>query len=89
MLRTLLLMSYSHNPQAADGTHQTSMNCSLTIRICPTVDQMRIRKKKTQHRRYKNAQCGFEISIDFFLYFRPSRMIGGAAGLQAVLAPEV
>ena len=47
MLRTLFLISQIHDPQVADDTNQISIKYPLTITICPTVDQIRIREKET------------------------------------------
>ena len=47
------------------------------------------KKKRDKTRDTTTGYDTFGISVDFFLQFRPSRMIGGAAGLQVLLATEV
>jgi len=45
--------TYSHDPQVADGTHHTSIQCPQSLRICPSVDQSGIRKRQ-RNWRYNN-----------------------------------
>ena len=48
MFRTLFWLWFNHDPQVADGTHQTSTSWLRTWRIFPTVDRIRIRKRETK-----------------------------------------